>query len=46
MVKAAHETGTLHFAPGYAMAVFVPLAALTIWLRVRHIRREHINEPL
>lgn len=46
VVKAAHETGVFHFDPGYAIAVFVPLAALTIWLRVRHIRREHINEPL
>ena len=44
VVKAAHEAGVFHVEPGYVIAAFVPLAALTIWFNVRHIRREHTSE--
>ena len=44
VVKAVYETGLLEIEPSYATAVFVPLAALTIWLTVRRIRRHHVLE--
>ncbi len=44
VVKAVHETGLLRIEPTYATAVFIPLAALTIWLTVRRIRRRHVLE--
>ena len=44
VVKAAYESGLLKVEPSYATAVFVPLAALTIWWTVRRIRRHHVLE--
>jgi uncharacterized membrane-anchored protein len=44
VVKAVHEAGLLRIEPTYATAVFIPLAALTIWLTVRRIRRRHVLE--
>ena len=44
VVKAAYESGLLKLEPTYATAIFVPLAALTIWLTVRNIRRRHMLE--
>jgi uncharacterized membrane-anchored protein len=44
LAKAAHESGMLKFDPGYITAAFIPLAALTIWLTVRRIRRRHVLE--
>ena len=44
LAKAAHEGGMLKLDPGYAIAAFIPLAALAIWLIVRHIRRRHVLE--
>lgn len=46
IVKAAHEGGVIHFEPSYAIAVFVPLAALAIGITVRRIRKAHMSEEL
>lgn len=46
LVKAAHDSGHIHVEPTIATALFVPIAALAIWLMVRSIRRSHIaDEP-
>jgi uncharacterized membrane-anchored protein len=42
VVKAAYESGLLKLEPTYATAIFVPLAAATIWLTVRNIRKRHM----
>ena len=42
LVKALHDAGVLRIEPSYAIAAFVPIAALGIWWVVRRIRRRHI----
>ncbi len=42
LVKAAHESGLMAAEPGIVTAVFVPIAALSIWWTVRRIRQKHI----
>jgi uncharacterized membrane-anchored protein len=42
LVKAAHESGLMAAEPGIVTAVFVPVAALSIWWTVRRIRQTHI----
>jgi uncharacterized membrane-anchored protein len=42
VAKAAHETGYIHVEPAYMIAAFIPVAALTIWMTVRRIRKHHI----
>ena len=44
LAKAGYESGMLKFDPSYITAAFIPLAALTIWLTVRSIRRRHVLE--
>jgi uncharacterized membrane-anchored protein len=41
LVKAAHDTGRMSMEPSIITAAFVPVAAITIWWIVRHIRRKH-----
>lgn len=41
-VKAAHESGQMTLQPSLISAVFVPIAALTIWCKVRSIHNKHI----
>jgi uncharacterized membrane-anchored protein len=41
LAKALHDTAYLPIEPSIATAVFVPIAALTIWWTVRRIRRRH-----
>ena len=43
VAKAAHETGYIHIEPAYMIAAFIPVAALTIWMTVRRIRKHHIS---
>jgi uncharacterized membrane-anchored protein len=42
LAKAAHDSGKLAVEPSIAIAVFVPVAALSIWWTIRNIRRKHI----
>ncbi|WP_425995165.1 DUF3422 family protein [Afipia sp. DC4300-2b1] len=44
VVKAAHDSGTMHIEPSIITAAFVPVAALTIWWIIGHVRRKHIAE--
>ena len=44
VVKALHDSGAVHVEPGIATAGFVPVAAITIWWMIGHIRRKHIAE--
>lgn len=44
IVKALHDSGTVHLEPTIATAGFVPIAALTIWWMIGRIRRKHIAE--
>jgi uncharacterized membrane-anchored protein len=46
LAKAAHEGGYLHVEPAYAIAAFIPIASLTIWLMVRRIRKRHVLDEL
>ena len=41
LAKAAHDAG-LHVDPSVATALFVPVAALGIWLTIRRIRSRHV----
>ena len=41
LVKAAHDAGRMSMEPSIIVAGFVPVAAITIWWIVRHIRRKH-----
>ncbi len=43
VAKAAHDSGLVRIEPGYATAIFVPVAALAIWLILRRIRNRHIG---
>lgn len=43
LAKAAHEAHFVSIEPGYATAVFVPLAAVAIWMILRRIRMKHIR---
>jgi uncharacterized membrane-anchored protein len=45
MVKGAHDSG-LPVDPNLATAIFVPLAALSIWGIVRRIRTRHIGREM
>jgi uncharacterized membrane-anchored protein len=42
LVKAFSETGRLPVDPSVAIALFVPVAAFSIWWTVRSIRKKHI----
>ena len=44
LVKAAHDSGKITIEPSVITALFVPVAALSIWLTVRNIRRRHIAD--
>lgn len=46
LAKAAHEADYLRVEPAYAIAVFIPIASLTIWLMVRRIRKHHVPDEL
>ena len=46
LIEAAHHAGLWKYDTVYATAVFVPLAAVTLWLTVRRIRRRHMSELL
>ncbi|KIZ37937.1 MULTISPECIES: DUF3422 domain-containing protein [Rhodopseudomonas] len=44
LVKGASESGRLPIDPGVATALFVPIAAVSIWWTVRSIRKKHIAD--
>lgn len=46
LAKAAHEVGYTHVEPIYAIACFIPVASLTIWVTVRRIRKHHVADDL
>jgi uncharacterized membrane-anchored protein len=43
LVKGAHDSGKLPIDPSIATALFVPIAAFSIWWTVRSIRLRHIS---
>jgi uncharacterized membrane-anchored protein len=43
LVKGAHDSGKLPIDPSIATAIFVPIAAFSIWWTVRSIRLRHIS---
>jgi uncharacterized membrane-anchored protein len=42
LAKAAHDSGKLDIEPSIVTAAFVPVAALSIWWTIRHIRKRHV----
>jgi uncharacterized membrane-anchored protein len=44
MVKGAAESGRLKIDPSLLTALFVPIAALSIWWTIRRIRKKHIPD--
>jgi uncharacterized membrane-anchored protein len=44
LMKGAQEAGHLPIEPAVAVALFVPVAAATIWWTVRSIRKRHIGD--
>jgi len=46
LAKAAHEAGYIHIEPIYAIACFIPVASLIIWVTVRRIRKHHVADEL
>ncbi len=44
LAKAAHDSGRFAVEPSIATAIFVPIAALSIWWTVRQVRRRHISD--
>ena len=46
LAKAAHEAGYMHIEPIYAIACFIPIASLIIWVTVRRIKKLHVADEL
>ena len=44
LVKGAQESGHLPIDPSLAVALFVPVAAASIWWTIRRIRKKHIPD--